>query len=389
VGEVVLRQLTKRFGDVVAVNDVSLRVEDGEFIVLLGPSGCGKSTILRLIAGLEDANSGEIAIGGKLVNFVDPVQRNVAMVFQNYALYPHMTVYKNIAFPLQMAKVPKPDIEPAVRRAAETLELDALLGRFPDQLSGGQRQRVALARAIVREPAAFLMDEPLSNLDALLRVQTRVELMRLHQQLETTTVYVTHDQVEAMTMGHRVAVMQNGVLQQVGTPDEVYNRPANIFVATFIGSPPMNLLPGTIARENGAWRFRGEGVSLAFDPAALGAAGGALERIAGGEAHLGIRPESIRLAPAGGEGIAGEVLLLEPVGSDLYLTVEGAGTTLQVRTAPDTPVAVGDRVTLAFDAAKSHIFGSDGRSARYTVEEAPASESALDEETERVASEHS
>ena len=389
MAEVVIKRLTKRFGDVVAVNDVSLRIGDGEFVVLLGPSGCGKSTILRLIAGLEDANSGEITIGGQLVNFVDPVRRNVAMVFQNYALYPHMTVFKNIAFPLQMAKTQKARIEEAVRRAASILELDTLLARYPDQLSGGQRQRVALARAIVREPAAFLMDEPLSNLDALLRVQTRVELMRLHQRLGTTTVYVTHDQVEAMTMGHRIAVMQHGVLQQVGSPDEVYNRPANVFVGTFIGSPPMNLLSGTLVRENGSWRFRGEGVSVSCDPAALAIEPLALERVAADSAQLGIRPESIRIAEPGGEGILATVQLLEPVGSDLYLTVEAGGTTLQVRTAPDTPVRQGDSVTLAFDAAKSHIFGKDGRSARYAPEEAPASGPALDEETERVATERS
>jgi multiple sugar transport system ATP-binding protein len=388
VAEVVIKRLTKRFGDVVAVNDVSLRIADGEFVVLLGPSGCGKSTILRLVAGLEDANSGEITIGGELVNFVDPVRRNVAMVFQNYALYPHMTVFKNIAFPLQMAKTPKQTIEEAVRRAASILELESLLGRYPDQLSGGQRQRVALARAIVREPAAFLMDEPLSNLDALLRVQTRVELMRLHQRLGTTTVYVTHDQVEAMTMGHRIAVMQNGVLQQLGSPDEVYNRPANVFVATFIGSPPMNLVPGRVARENGGWRFQAEGISIPCEPAALGVEPGALDRVAGDGVHLGIRPESIRLGEAGGGGIAGRVQLLEPVGSDLFLTVEAGGTTLQVRTAPDTPVQQGDNVTLAFDAAKSHVFGADGRSARYTPDEAPASETALDVEIERVATDH-
>src|SRR5919109_2384146 len=201
MAELVLKKLTKRFDKVEAVSSVSLRIADGEFIVLLGPSGCGKSTILRLIAGLEDATSGEIAIGEKLVNFVDPVRRNVAMVFQNYALYPHMTVSKNISFPLEMAKKPKTEIAPAVRRAAEILELNQLLGRYPDQLSGGQRQRVALARAIVREPEAFLMDEPLSNLDAQLRLQTRLELIRLHQRLGVTTIYVTHDQIEAMTMG--------------------------------------------------------------------------------------------------------------------------------------------------------------------------------------------
>jgi multiple sugar transport system ATP-binding protein len=373
VGEVILRHLTKTFGEVVAVNDVSLRVEDGEFIVLLGPSGCGKSTILRLIAGLEDATSGEISIGGKLVNFIDPVKRNVAMVFQSYALYPHMTVSKNIAFPLQMARKPKAEIEQAVNRAAAILELDTLLARHPDQLSGGQRQRVALARAIVREPAAFLMDEPLSNLDALLRVQTRVELMRLHQRLGTTTVYVTHDQVEAMTMGHRVAVMQQGVIQQLGTPDDVYNRPTNVFVATFIGSPPMNLLPGAVVRESGGWSFRGEALALALDAASLGIEPAVLERASGDGAHLGVRPESLRVGAAGG--------------SDLFLTVEAVGTVLQVRTPPDTPVQQDDNVTLTFHPAQAHVFDADGRSVRYAAEEAPASAPAIDEEVEKVGTE--
>src|SRR5919204_1142274 len=264
MAEVVIKKLTKRFGKVEAVNSVSLRIADGEFLVLLGPSGCGKSTILRLIAGLEDADSGEITIGGRLVNFVDPVRRNVAMVFQNYALYPHMTVYKNIAFPLQMARKSKADIDPAVRRAAEILDLASLLDRLPEQLSGGQRQRVALARAIVREPEGFLMAEPLSNLDAQLRLQTRLELIRLHQRLGIPPVYVTHDQVEAMTMGHRVAVMRSGVLQQVGSPREVYNDPVNVFVATFLGAPPMNLVTGTVVAEDGGFRFRAPDVDVAL-----------------------------------------------------------------------------------------------------------------------------
>jgi multiple sugar transport system ATP-binding protein len=389
MGEVVLRHLTKRFGDVVAVNDVSLRVEDGEFLVLLGPSGCGKSTILRLIAGLEDATSGEIAIGDRLVNFVDPVQRNVAMVFQNYALYPHMTVFKNIAFPLQMAKKQKNEIETAVQRAAHSLELDELLGRYPDQLSGGQRQRVALARAIVREPQAFLMDEPLSNLDALLRVQTRVELVRLHQRLGTTTLYVTHDQIEAMTMSHRIAVMQNGVVQQLGTSAEVYGRPTNVFVATFIGSPPMNLIPGSVAREDGGWQFRGEGFSVPLDPAAAGLEPSVLERAAGQNAHLGVRPEDVRVHPASEGTLGGTVQLLEPVGSDLFLTVEAAGKTLQVRTAPDAPLSQGENVGLSFAPARSHVFDAHGRSVRYAPEEAPEAEPAAEavEEAERTAAE--
>jgi ABC-type sugar transport system ATPase subunit len=369
VGEVILRHLTKHFGSVVAVDDVSIRVEDGEFVVLLGPSGCGKSTILRLIAGLEDATSGEIAIGGKLVNFVDPVKRNVAMVFQNYALYPHMTVRKNIGFPLEMAKKGKTEIGAAIERAAEILELGGLLGRFPDQLSGGQRQRVARARAIVRAPEAFRLVEPLSNLDALPRVQTRAELMRLHQRLATTTLYVTHDQVEAMTMGQRIAVLRDGVLQQLGTPDDVYNRPANSFVATFIGAPAMNLLAGRLALENGTCRFTGSGFEVALDRDALGLGEGVAPPA---DVRLGIRPETLRLT-SGGEGtIPGTVRLLEPVGSDLYLEVETPGGSVQVRTAPDTRVQVDERVSLGFDVSRSHLFGADGRSLRYGAD-APAS----------------
>src|SRR5690349_6998960 len=271
MAEILIKHLVKTFGKVEAVKDVSLQVADGEFLVLLGPSGCGKSTILRVVAGLEDADSGEIVVGGRLVNFVDPVKRNVAMVFQNYALYPHMTVFKNIAFPLEMAKKPKSEIEPAVRRAAAILGLEPLLQRLPQQLSGGQRQRVALARAIVREPQAFLMDEPLSNLDAQLRIQTRLELIQLHARLGITTMYVTHDQIEAMTMGDRIAVMSEGVLQQIGTPQDVYRRPANVFVATFLGAPPMNLIDGALEAADGGWRFRGQDATVPLSTDVLSA----------------------------------------------------------------------------------------------------------------------
>jgi ABC-type sugar transport system ATPase subunit len=377
VAEVVIKKLTKRFGKVEAVSSVSLRIADGEFLVLLGPSGCGKSTILRLVAGLEDADSGEITIGGRLVNFVDPVRRNVAMVFQNYALYPHMSVYKNIAFPLQMARKSKAEIDPAVRRAAGILDLEPLLDRLPEQLSGGQRQRVALARAIVREPHAFLMDEPLSNLDAQLRLQTRLELIRLHQRLGITTAYVTHDQIEAMTMGHRIAVMRLGILQQVGTPDEVYRRPVNVFVATFIGAPPMNLVSGSLTRDGERWRFRAPDLDLPLSAEAMRIPDSALELALEGEARFGLRPEHLRLGSPGDEGIPGRVLLLEPVGSDLYLMVEAAGTTLQVRVDPETPVAPGDNLTLVFDPARSHVFAGDGRNVRFAVEEATGEPLAL------------
>jgi multiple sugar transport system ATP-binding protein len=240
---ITFEHVTKRFDDSVAVDDLNIEIADGEFLVLVGPSGCGKTTALRMLAGLEEISDGRILIGERVVNNVAPGARNVAMVFQSYALYPHMTVYDNLAFSLKNFNVPKAEIDRRVREAGETLELTEYLKRKPKQLSGGQRQRVALGRAIVREPSAFLMDEPLSNLDAALRVQTRAEILKLQKRLKTTTIYVTHDQVEAMTMGDRIAVMSKGVLQQIGTPEQLYTKPANVFVARFIGSPAMNLLP--------------------------------------------------------------------------------------------------------------------------------------------------
>jgi multiple sugar transport system ATP-binding protein len=240
---ITFEHVTKRFDETTAVDDLSIEVADGEFLVLVGPSGCGKTTALRMLAGLEEITSGRILIGDRVVNNVAPGARDVAMVFQSYALYPHMTVYDNLAFSLRNQRQPKQEIDRRVKSAADVLELSSLLKRKPKQLSGGQRQRVALGRAIVREPKAFLMDEPLSNLDAALRVQTRAEILKLQKRLDTTTIYVTHDQVEAMTMGDRIAVMSKGVLQQSGTPEELYTRPANMFVARFIGSPAMNLVP--------------------------------------------------------------------------------------------------------------------------------------------------
>jgi multiple sugar transport system ATP-binding protein len=365
VADIVIKHLVKRFGKVEAVSDVSLKIEDGEFLVLLGPSGCGKSTILRMVAGLEDATSGEIVIGDRLVNFVDPVKRNVAMVFQNYALYPHMTVLKNIAFPLSIAKKPKSEIQAAVKRAAGILGLEELLERLPGELSGGQRQRVALARAIVREPQAFLMDEPLSNLDAQLRLQTRLELIQLHQRLGITTMYVTHDQVEAMTMGSRIAVMNEGVLQQVGTPQEVYRRPANVFVATFLGAPPMNLIHGGIESTPTGWRFRGENIDVPLSTDVLRPPELEHEIEEHGDVRFGLRPEHFRIGAPGEEGgIAGSVKFLEPVGSDLYLTVEAGGTSLQVRTDPDSTLQAGDNVALLFDPWRVHVFGADGHNLR-------------------------
>ncbi|HEX5246795.1 MAG TPA: ATP-binding cassette domain-containing protein [Gaiellaceae bacterium] len=262
---ITFEHVTKRFDDATAVDDLNLEVADGEFLVLVGPSGCGKTTALRMLAGLEETSDGRILIGDRVVNNVAPGARDVAMVFQSYALYPHMTVYDNLAFSLRNQKQPKAEIERRVSNAADVLELGEYLKRKPKQLSGGQRQRVALGRAIVREPAAFLMDEPLSNLDAALRVQTRAEILKLQQRLGTTTIYVTHDQVEAMTMGDRIAVMSRGVLQQIGSPEELYTRPANTFVAKFIGSPSMNLLPSAALGLGGVGQlagFRPEHVQL-------------------------------------------------------------------------------------------------------------------------------
>jgi multiple sugar transport system ATP-binding protein len=259
--------VTKTFGDTAAVKDLELEIEDGEFMVLVGPSGCGKSTALRMLAGLEKVTDGRVLIGDRVVNNVAPQSRDIAMVFQSYALYPHMTVYDNLAFGLRNQKIPKKDINSRVRRAAEILDLDPLIKRKPKQLSGGQRQRVALGRAIVREPAAFLMDEPLSNLDAKLRVQTRAEILKLQENLGTTTIYVTHDQVEAMTMGDRIAVMNFGVLQQVGSPEALYTDPQNVFVAGFIGSPAMNLVPASLidgaGGDNRIAGFRPEHIDVA------------------------------------------------------------------------------------------------------------------------------
>ncbi|HWP34681.1 MAG TPA: sn-glycerol-3-phosphate ABC transporter ATP-binding protein UgpC, partial [Thermodesulfobacteriota bacterium] len=267
MAEVALRGVTKRFGSVVAVRDFSLEVRDREFVVLVGPSGCGKSTVLRLVAGLESPTEGEIAIGGRRVNDVPPKDRNVAMVFQNYALYPHMDVHGNLAFGLKLRGLPRREIDARVRQAAEILGIADLLARRPAELSGGQRQRVALGRAIVRDPAVFLFDEPLSNLDAQLRVQMRTELVKLHQRLSATMLYVTHDQVEAMTMGDRIVVMRAGAIEQVGEPLAVYERPANTFVAGFIGSPAMNLLPARLVPgAGGVVADLGDGLALPLPP---------------------------------------------------------------------------------------------------------------------------
>ncbi len=343
--------ITKRFGDVVAVEDLSLQVLDGEFMVLLGPSGCGKSTALRMIAGLEEISGGTLSIGDRVVNDVPPRDRDIAMVFQSYALYPHMTVAQNIESPLvanRNARVEAGERSQRVAEAADTLGLTEYLGRKPGELSGGQRQRVALARAIVRRPEVFLMDEPLSNLDAKLRTQTRLELVELHRRLGTTFVYVTHDQVEAMTMADRIAIMSDGRLQQVGEPQAVYERPANLFVAGFIGSPPMNTLPGVAVNAPDGAAVRTEtGVVPVSDP------GSAREGV---EVVAGIRPEHLHVAtaPSHLQGTAENVELL---GHERHVIVRCGGERLVVREPSDGPdVRPGETVHLTVDAERVHLF---------------------------------
>ena len=341
-------RVTKRFGDVEAVSDLSLHVDDGDFLVLLGPSGCGKSTLLRMLAGLEDPTEGTIAIGGDVVNNVEPKDRDIAMVFQSYALYPHKTVRANIEFPLRPRKVPKDERAEMVDEAAAQLGLSELLDRKPGQLSGGQRQRVALARAIVRRPVAFLMDEPLSNLDAKLRTQTRAELVELQRRLGTTVVYVTHDQVEAMTMAKRVAVMSEGVLQQVGPPTEVYDRPANLFVARFIGNPPMNTLPGRVVDGR---------VEVAGGHLPSPTSSGAVPD----EVVVGIRPERLEVGADGDGGITVKLRVVESLGHEQLLVCDAEdGSTVIARLDPDVDApAEGSTVQLVADAEHVHLFDAD------------------------------
>jgi multiple sugar transport system ATP-binding protein len=352
MGRVVLDHVSKRFDDVAAVDDLSLEVADEEFLVLLGPSGCGKSTALRMIAGLEEPTAGSITIGDRVVDDVEAKDRDVAMVFQSYALYPHMTVRRNIEFPLRSRKVPAAERTRLVQEAAESLSLDALLERKPAQLSGGQRQRVALARAIVRRPQAFLMDEPLSNLDAKLRVQTRAELVELQRRLAATIVYVTHDQVEAMTMGHRIAVLDAGVLQQVGAPQDVYAKPANLFVARFIGSPPMNTVTGHLDRVGETLVARLPGGAVPLAPAVAQAVG----RSGPDEVVIGVRPEDLRFASA--EGIPATVSVVESLGHERHVVCRLVDQQLVIVRQDAHEAAPKEDITtwLVADAGALHVF---------------------------------
>jgi multiple sugar transport system ATP-binding protein len=322
--------LTKVYGnDVTAVRDLDLEIAEGEFVVLVGPSGCGKTTALRMVAGLEEISVGEIRIGGRVVNDLAPRDRDIAMVFQNYALYPHKTVFENLAFGLRMRKVPKSEQRRRVEEIARVLGLGELLHRRPAQLSGGQRQRVAMGRAIVREPKAFLMDEPLSNLDAKLRVQMRAEIARIQQALGVTTLYVTHDQVEAMTMGHRVAVMRDGVLQQVDSPQRLYDSPANLFVASFVGSPPMNLMEATVEGEDGRLICRLGATELELPPDVV-AERPDLRQYSGRNVGVGIRPEDVREASGwDGARMPGRIVLVESLGAEQLVHIDVTATPLE------------------------------------------------------------
>jgi multiple sugar transport system ATP-binding protein len=355
MAQVLLKDLNKKYDEVHAVKDVNLHIRDKEFIVLVGPSGCGKSTTLRMVAGLEEITGGEIVIGDRVVNDLPPKDRDIAMVFQNYALYPHMTVYDNMAFGLKMRKFPKAEIAKRVHDAAEILGIQELLKRKPRQLSGGQRQRVAVGRAIVRHPQVFLFDEPLSNLDAKLRVQMRVELKRLHDRLETTAIYVTHDQVEAMTLGDRVVVMKDGWIQQVGEPLELYGNPANRFVAGFIGSPAMNFADVTITEAGGALVAEAPGFRIQVPPAQ----NARLKPYKGQRATLGIRPEDLHVA--GGADAAAHTFdalvdVVEPLGSEILLDVKAGASTLVARVEPTVRAKVHEHVKLAMNPERLHFF---------------------------------
>ena len=348
----------KRFGEVTVLKDLNIDIMDQEFLVLVGPSGCGKTTALRCLAGLEEITDGAIMIGDRVVNDVPPKDRDIAMVFQSYALYPHMSVYDNMAFGLKLRKTPKAEIDKRVKEAAEMLSIGHLLDRKPKALSGGQRQRVALGRAIVRNPAVFLMDEPLSNLDAKLRVQTRAEISKLHQRLKTTFIYVTHDQTEAMTMGTRIAVMKDGILQQLDSPQTLYDHPANMFVAGFIGSPSMNFFEAKLDRGNG-------GLVVDFGAFSLPVPGQLADKVAaqvGKQIYFGIRPEDIHDAhfvPPGIEALARlstRVNVVEPLGSEVYAYIENGGKEMVARLDPRTSARTGQPIDVSIDMTKIHIF---------------------------------
>jgi multiple sugar transport system ATP-binding protein len=360
MASVTYENVTKRFGDVQAVNDLSLEVEDKEFLVLVGPSGCGKSTALRCLAGLEEITDGRIFIGDRVVNDVPPKDRNIAMVFQSYALYPHMSVYDNMAFGLKLRKTPKDEINRRVQEAAKILGIEMLLDRKPKQLSGGQRQRVALGRAIVREPSVFLLDEPLSNLDAKLRVQTRAELIKLHQRLGTTFIYVTHDQMEAMTMADRIAVLKDGLLQQIDTPQHLYDYPSNIFVAGFIGSPAMNFFNATLTGSGDDMYVDAGSFRVKVTPVIKAR----LKDIAGKKVVFGIRPEDIYFPGFVSPGLSAVevesmVDVTELMGNEIFLYLMTGDQPYIARVDPRAHARVGEKVKMVFNADKVHLFDAE------------------------------
>ncbi|WP_129629759.1 ABC transporter ATP-binding protein [Candidatus Oscillochloris fontis] len=356
----------KRFGDVTVLKDLNIEIHDGEFLVLVGPSGCGKSTALRCLAGLEEITEGKIFIGDRVVNNVPPRDRDIAMVFQSYALYPHMSVYDNMAFALKLRKAPKAEIDQRVKEAAEMLDISHLLDRKPKALSGGQRQRVALGRAIVRNPSVFLMDEPLSNLDAKLRVQTRAEISKLHQRLKTTFIYVTHDQTEAMTMGSRIAVMRDGILQQLDTPQKLYDTPTNMFVAGFIGSPSMNFFEAKLEQVN-------NGLAVVIGPEFIlpvaSKKSAQLKIHVGKQIYLGVRPEDVHDANFVARGvdeaarITVQVNLTEAMGSEVFAYLENSGKEFVGRLDPRTSARPGNRLEIVLDMDKMHIFDRENEQA--------------------------
>jgi len=369
MARVIMEDVSKNFGAVQAVRDFNLTVEDKEFAILVGPSGCGKSTALRMIAGLEEPTTGNVYIGDRAVNDLPPKDRDIAMVFQEYALYPHMSVYKNMAFGLRLRKFPRSEIDQRVREASEILGIQELLDRKPKQLSGGQRQRVAVGRAIVRKPAVFLFDEPLSNLDAKLRVQMRAELSKLHDRLQTTIIYVTHDQVEAMTMGTKIVVMKDGLIQQIGSPLGVYNFPINLFVAGFIGSPMMNFIPCQIFSKDGCLFIDAEAFQLPIPEKKLPH----YQSLVGSEAIFGIRPNDIydRLyAPVHlkGNAIRAIVDVIEPLGSEIHLNVTSGRHNLVAVVDTQTSVRMHQEIELALDLDKMHLFKKDSPNLRIKTE---------------------
>ena len=348
MASVSFHNIEKAFGSTKVIHGISFEIQDGEFMVLVGPSGCGKSTLLRMLAGLEEISGGTIAIDGRPVNDVDSKDRDIAMVFQSYALYPHMSVRDNMGFSLRLRKADRNEIDTRVARAAKILNLDPYLDRFPRELSGGQRQRVAMGRAIVRDPKVFLFDEPLSNLDAKLRVQMRAEIKALHQRLKTTTVYVTHDQIEEITMADRIVVMHDGVIEQIGTPLELYDRPDNLFVAQFIGSPAMNIVKGTLRRTNGTAHVETpDGVHWP-----LGAGAGT----DGQAVTYGVRPDHLELAGNNHRSVPGEIVVVEPTGSETELVVRIGDAQMIVETHGRPTLAPGDKVQFAVNPANVHLF---------------------------------